>query len=109
MLTENLQPERETVLKHSQKPSYFLVQALRHCERAPLGSRKGLGCTATEALLQARLGSFNPFFLAGKCVDKIQMTDCQHFKSIAKIRVFASELWSFANIAEERAENRTMV
>lgn len=59
---KSLQPEWETGLRTSKKPTDFLIRALRVCERATLESRKGHCCNVTVAFLQAPLDLFRPIF-----------------------------------------------
>ena len=60
--TKTLQPGRKVGLKPPEKPTAFLIQAHRTCERATVGSRNGHSCVATVAISQARLSPFSPVF-----------------------------------------------
>ena len=60
--TKTLQPGRKVGLKPPEKPTAFLIQAHRTCERATVGSRNGHSCNTTVAISQARLSPFSPVF-----------------------------------------------
>ncbi|WP_443731212.1 hypothetical protein, partial [Segatella buccae] len=54
-------------------------------------------------------GRFCVLFRAQKGVNKIQLTDHQHFNGIAKIRLFTTNCTSIENIASTEAEKRHIV
>ena len=86
--TKTLQPERETGLKLSEKPTGFLVRALQICKRATLEMQKGHSWRATVALLQTRLGLFRPVFELKSVSTKFKRLVVSALDKLPNLRIY---------------------